>query len=126
MTGAYIALSYFDLIIVSTLLLLAGGLSIWMKLGVERALGIAALRSVVQLVLIGFVLKILFSMTSPLWTGIAALVMIVLAGREVIARQQTKLIGWMELCYCNIKPDDGGDAGNRGCTFRCYSARAVV
>ncbi|MCK5167321.1 MAG: iron export ABC transporter permease subunit FetB [Rhodospirillaceae bacterium] len=94
MTGVYIALSYFDLIIVSTLLLLAGGLSIWMKLGVERALGIAALRTVVQLVLIGFVLKILFSMTSPLWTGVAAAIMIVLAGREVIARQQTKLSGW--------------------------------
>jgi len=93
MTGVYIALSYFDLIIVSTLLLLAGILSIWQRLGVERALGVAAFRTVIQLVLIGFVLKILFAMTSPLWTGLAALVMIGLAGREATARQHTRLNG---------------------------------
>lgn len=95
MSGVYIALSYVDLMIVSLLLLMTGGLSIWLRLGIERALGIAAVRTVVQLVLIGYVLKILFAMTSPLWTGVAATIMILLAGREAVARQNIRLSrGW--------------------------------
>jgi putative ABC transport system permease protein len=93
MTGVYIELGYIDLAIASVLLLLAGGLSMALNLGLEKSLGIAALRTTVQLTLIGLVLKILFQMVSPLWTGLAALVMILLAGREVTARQSIKLRG---------------------------------
>lgn len=93
MTGTYIHLSYLDLAMASVLLLLAGGLSIGLKLGLERALGIAALRTVVQLTLIGLVLKILFQAVSPLWTGLAAFIMIALAGREAMARQSIRLTG---------------------------------
>jgi len=97
MTAVYIELSYFDLMIASTLLLLAGGLSIFLKLGLEKSLGIAALRTVVQLSLIGFVLKILFQTVSPLWTGLAALFMMAMAGREAMARQTLKLRGGWSL-----------------------------
>lgn len=93
MTGVYIQLSYIDLALASVLLLLAGGLSFALRLGLEKSLGVAALRTVVQLTLIGLVLKILFQMTSPLWTGLAALIMIALAGREAVARQHLKLRG---------------------------------
>lgn len=93
MTGTYIALNYVDLVMASVLLLLAGGLSVGLRLGLERALGIAALRTVVQLTLIGLVLKILFETVSPLWTGLAALFMIALAGREAMARQSIRLSG---------------------------------
>lgn len=93
MTGVYIQLSYVDLAIASVLLLLAGGLSVALKIGLERSLGIAALRTVVQLTLIGYVLKILFTLVSPWWTGFAALVMIGLAGREAVARQSLTLRG---------------------------------
>lgn len=97
MTAVYIQLSYFDLIIASSLMLLAGGLSIGLKLGLEKSLGVAALRTVVQLSLIGFVLKILFQTTSPWWTGFAALFMMALAGREAMARQTLKLRGGWSL-----------------------------
>ncbi|MBL4693599.1 MAG: iron export ABC transporter permease subunit FetB [Magnetovibrio sp.] len=97
MTAVYIELSYFDLMIASTLLLLAGGLSIFLKLGLEKSLGIAALRTVVQLSLIGFVLEILFQTVSPLWTGLAALFMMAMAGREAMARQTLKLRGGWSL-----------------------------
>lgn len=93
MTGVYIELSYIDLAIASLLLLLAGGLSVALNLGLEKSLGIAALRTTVQLALIGLVLKMLFQLTSPWWTGFAALAMVMLAGREVTARQSIKLRG---------------------------------
>ena len=97
MTGVYIQLSYLDLVLASTLLLLAGGLSIGLKLGLEKMLGIAALRTVVQLSLIGLVLKVLFQTTSPWWVGFAALFMMALAGREALARQTLKLRGGWSL-----------------------------
>ena len=93
MSGTYIQLSYFDLMIASGLLLVAGGLSIGLKLGLEKSLGIAAVRMVVQLSLIGMVLKVLFQTTSPWWTALAALFMMALAGREAMARQTLKLRG---------------------------------
>jgi len=93
MTGAYIQLGYIDLAIASVLLLLAGGLSVALNLGLEKSLGVAALRTTVQLFLIGLVLKLLFEMVSPWWTGAAAIFMFVLAGREATARQHLKLRG---------------------------------
>lgn len=97
MTAVYIQLNYIDLIIASLLLLLAGGLSIFLKLGLEKSLGIAALRTVVQLSLIGIVLKILFQTSSPWWVGFAAVFMMTLAGREAMARQTLKLRGGWSL-----------------------------
>lgn len=90
----FIALGYSDLIIASLLLLFSGLLSIYLRLGLERQIGIAAMRMVIQLMLIGLVLKLLFQMVSPLWTGVAAAIMIALAGREVAARQKRKFTGW--------------------------------
>lgn len=90
----FIALGYADLVIASLLLLFSGVLSIFMRLGLEKQIGIAALRMVIQLMLIGLVLKFLFQMVSPLWTGVAAAIMIGLAGREVMARQKRKFTGW--------------------------------
>ena len=97
MSSVYIQLSYFDLMMASILLLLAGGLSIGLKLGLEKMLGIAALRTVVQLSLIGLVLKLLFQTTSPWWTLLAAVFMMGFAGREAMARQTLKLRGGWSL-----------------------------
>ncbi len=83
----YINLDPFDLAVAGLLILVAAGLSLALQLGLERRLLIAACRMVVQLLLVGFVLKALFALTSPLWTAVAALTMIALAGREVMARQ---------------------------------------
>ncbi len=90
----YIALGYADLVIASLLLLFSGLLSVFLRLGLERQIGIAALRMVIQLMLIGLVLKFLFQMVSPLWTGVAAVIMIALAGREAAARQKRRFTGW--------------------------------
>jgi putative ABC transport system permease protein len=63
------------------------------RLGVARSLLIAAVRMVVQLSLIGLVLKKLFEADNPWGVGMIALVMLLVAGREVSARQKYRLRG---------------------------------
>ena len=55
---------------------------------------IAAIRMTIQLLLLGLVLKVIFDLASPLFTTTIALIMILFAGREVIARQSRQLTGW--------------------------------
>ena len=89
-----IVLDYWDLAIAALLLAVNAGLSIWLQLGLARDTLIAALRMVVQLGLIGLVLKLLFTIVSPFWTALFALMMILFAGREAMARQERRLAGW--------------------------------
>jgi putative ABC transport system permease protein len=72
----YITLNYLDLALASVLVLINAGLSIIFGLKIHRSLLIAAIRMTIQLTLIGLVLTALFSLVSPLWTGLAVLAMI--------------------------------------------------
>jgi putative ABC transport system permease protein len=83
----YIRLDLLDLALPALLLVLNGALSVALRLGLERQLAAAALRMVVQLMLVGYVLAALFALASPVWTAGAALAMVVFAGREIAARQ---------------------------------------
>jgi putative ABC transport system permease protein len=94
MTETYISLDYVDLGLAALLLVLNGALSIWLRLAMERQLLIAALRMCVQLGLMGLVLKALFALVSPWLTGLAVVVMVAFAGREVMARQETRFRGF--------------------------------
>lgn len=93
MTG-YVALSTFDLVLASLLILINGALSLGFKLQLEKSLALATLRMIVQLAAIGYVLKALFATVSPWLTGAAALAMILFAGREIVARQERSFTGW--------------------------------
>ncbi len=93
MTATYISLDFVDLGLAALLLVLNGALSIWLRLAMERQLLIAALRMCVQLGLMGLVLKALFALVSPWLTGLAVVVMVAFAGREVMARQETRFRG---------------------------------
>jgi putative ABC transport system permease protein len=64
-----------------------------LHLGVERRVLFAALRSAVQLSLIGLVLKFLFEQTSLPLIGLMALIMLSVAGWEVMARQKRRYAG---------------------------------
>lgn len=92
--SSYIALSYWQLAATSIFVLIDAGLSVAFGLRVHLSLLIAAVRMVVQLALVGLVLTTLFSMVSPLWTGLAALVMVLVAGHEAAQRQERRLLGW--------------------------------
>ena len=76
------------------LLFLNAGLSIVLHLGIGARLLIAGLRMVVQLTLVGLVLKALFAVASPWFTGFAAVVMVLFAGREAMARQERRFKGF--------------------------------
>jgi len=89
-----ITLSSFDLSMAAILVMLLGLLSWQMKLGVTKQLYIAALRTTVQLMLIGLVLKSLFASTHLLFIVLIAFVMVAVAGWEILSRQQRKLRGW--------------------------------
>jgi len=88
-----ISLGPLDLALASALVLLLAALSWRLHLGVERRILIAALRSTVQLVLLGLVLKVLFDTTNPLLIGLLALMMLSVAGWEVMARQKRRYRG---------------------------------
>jgi len=90
----FITLSIFDVALSAVLLAVNAGLSIALRLGLARRVLIAAIRMVVQLILMGLVLRILFAQASPWLTSLTALVMVLFAGREVIARQKRRLDGW--------------------------------
>jgi putative ABC transport system permease protein len=63
------------------------------RLGLSKSLLIAATRTVIQLSLIGLVLEALFSVARLRWVALMAVVMLLLAGREVMARQRYRLSG---------------------------------
>jgi putative ABC transport system permease protein len=90
---SYVPLTPRDLVLAAALILVNAGLSFAFRLGLERSLFIAAARMVVQLGLIGFVLKFIFAQTSPAWTLLLALVMVGFAGAEVLGRQQRRPAG---------------------------------
>jgi putative ABC transport system permease protein len=92
--GSYIALNYWELAAASVFVFVDAGLSVIFRLNLHRSLLVAAIRMAVQLALVGLVLTTLFSLVSPLWTGIAAFGMVLFAGHEAAQRQERRLSGW--------------------------------
>ena len=80
-----------DLAIAAVLIVLDAGLSLALRLALHTQLIWAAVRMVVQLVLVGFVLRLVFSMASPLATLAVILAMVAVAGSEVAARPEQRL-----------------------------------
>ncbi|MFP4129934.1 MAG: ABC transporter permease [Halorhodospira sp.] len=81
-------------------LALAGGLVIALaalthagRLEVARSLLIAAARTVVQLLLVGLVLETLFANATLYWVALMGGMMLLVAGREVMARQKRRFTG---------------------------------
>ena len=77
---SFTPLGYSDLGLAAILIAVNAVLFIWLRLKLERQLVIATLRMLVQLSLLGLVLKTLFEHVSPIYTGLAALAMILFAG----------------------------------------------
>ena len=57
-----------DLGLAALLLVVNGAISLAFGLRLETSLAVAAVRMVVQLAAVGFVLKFVFAQSSPLWT----------------------------------------------------------
>ena len=88
-----IELSWWQLSIAVGLVLLLALVTHLSRLGLTRNLLIGMLRTIIQLALIGLVLEALFAVGSLLWISLMAVTMLLLAGREVMARQKRRLTG---------------------------------
>jgi putative ABC transport system permease protein len=87
-------ISVVDLVLAAALLLAAGGFAVVLRLGLERDLLVSATRMIVQLLILGAVLRFVFVQQNRALTAAAALVMLAVATFEFGARQQRTLTGF--------------------------------
>ncbi len=88
-----ISLSPTDLALASALVALDAGVSVALRLNLHRQLLWAAARMVVQLIGVGFILRFIFTLNSPLATLAIIVVMGMIAAREIAARPVRKFKG---------------------------------
>ena len=88
-----IDLAWWQLALAAALVVALAVCTLLARLDIGKTLLVAALRTVVQLSLIGLVLEALFSVAALPWIALMALVMLLMAGREVAARQKRRLGG---------------------------------
>ncbi|HEY8048052.1 MAG TPA: iron export ABC transporter permease subunit FetB [Ramlibacter sp.] len=87
------SLSYLTLGIAALLVVANAGLSLWLGLNIGRSLLVAAARMVVQLLLVGLVLKTVFDLGSPWLVGAVLVAMLASAAWETMSRQQRRFAG---------------------------------
>lgn len=90
-----IHLTPWDLVIASGLIIILAITSLLLQLNISRQLIIAAIRNVVQLLLIGYILKVIFSSNNLFFLACIAMVMLLVAGFEINARQKYPLKRWV-------------------------------
>lgn len=88
-----ITLDWSDIAISAGLVIALAVLSFYQRLALERQILIAGARTIIQLLLVGMVLKALFSDARLIWVMLMATVMLLVAGYEVMARQKRRLQG---------------------------------
>ncbi len=88
-----IDVSWLDLTAALGLVLIATGISRWQRTGLEGSFVIGALRTLLQLALVGYVLVYIFSIDRWWLVMLALLVMLAVATVEAVKRQETKAPG---------------------------------
>ncbi|SNB67201.1 putative ABC transport system permease protein [Arboricoccus pini] len=86
-----ISLTPFDLAAASLLIVVDGLLSVVLGLGLHKQIVVAASRMVIQLLLVGYILKSVFALASPALTLAVLVVMALSAAREVAVRPERRL-----------------------------------
>lgn len=79
--------------IATGLIVAAGAVSLVLRLGVEKRLGVAALRTVIQLGLLGLILERVFAVRNPYVVVGLLLLMTVFAAREAVGRSSRRYKG---------------------------------
>lgn len=90
-----IHLTPWDLVIASGMIILLAITSLLLQLNIARQLIIAAIRNVIQLLLIGYILKLIFNSNNLYFLASIAIVMLLVAGFEINARQKYPLKRWV-------------------------------
>ncbi len=86
-------ISWIDLVLAGALVLANGAASVWLGLGLGRRLVVAAVRTVVQLLVLGLVLHWVFETDGPVFVVLILLAMSVLAGFEAVRRTTRRVRG---------------------------------
>jgi putative ABC transport system permease protein len=98
----YISLSYTDLLIALVLILIPIVISFQRRLGIEKDILIGTVRAFVQLMIIGYVLKYIFSFKKWYFVLLMIAVMAVVAGYNAVNRQKTRIKGLFPLVTLSI------------------------
>ncbi|MGA0601288.1 ABC transporter permease [Caulobacter sp. KR2-114] len=97
-----ISLTPMDLTVASALIVFDAILSLLLRLNLHRQLIWAALRMVVQLVAVGYILRWVFAMHHPALTVLVVVVMSAIAAREIAARPERKFKGFVGLAISGV------------------------
>lgn len=87
------ALGYAELAAAAALVFLSAGLSLALHMGIARSVVVAGVRTVLQLLLVGLVLKKVFELRSPLLVALVMVAMLATAAYETLSRQQRRFKG---------------------------------
>ncbi|ACA14658.1 conserved hypothetical protein [Methylobacterium sp. 4-46] len=88
-----ISLGAADLALAAALVVLDAGLSLALRLDLHRQIALAAARMVVQLIGVGYLLRLVFALDDPRATLVLVLAMSLVAAREVAARPEQRFRG---------------------------------
>ena len=93
----YLKLTYVQVGLAALLILINGFLSVWLRLGLERSLLVASLRTIAQLLLIGFVLQWVFHVDRWYVVLLILAVMTLIAGVTAVQRNRRRYQGiWVD------------------------------
>jgi len=102
MNAGAIILQPVDLLIATILVVVAGGVSVWLRLGLEGRLAVAALRTVVQLLLIGFILRWVFAFENLAAVLAVAAIMVIAASRAAVRRPARSFSGAALMAFITL------------------------
>lgn len=93
----YLKLSYAQVGFSALLIVVNAVISVWLRLGLERSLAVAAVRTIVQLLLVGLVLQWVFQLDR--WPAVLSILvaMTIIAGVTAVQRNQRRYRGiWLD------------------------------
>ncbi len=97
-----VVLNGMDLSIAAGLVLLAGLVSLLLRLGLEKRLAIASIRTVVQLTLLGLILRYVFDPSAHWLLAIVVAVMLLAASHEAVRRSESRFRGLTLLALISL------------------------
>lgn len=97
-----VVLDGLDLTVAAGLVLLAGLVSLMLRLGLEKRLAIASVRTVVQLTLLGLILRFVFDPSAHWLLAIVVAVMLLAASHEAVRRSESRFRGLTLLALVSL------------------------
>lgn len=97
-----IHLDYFDVVTALILILIPISISFKTRLGIEKDILIGTVRTFIQLVLIGYILKYIFNLKTWYFILLMILIMALVAGYNAVKRQKRKISGLFPIITLSI------------------------